>query len=340
MSLESDDAAGGDERGGGMPTRPPDFWRGTPVLVTGGAGFIGSHLVDALVSRGARVRALDNLQSGSRGNLASASPHIDLTIADLRDAEAVDRAVHGCEAIFHLGANASVPASVEDRAYDFSSNTIGSFHVVDAAVRHGVRRIIHASTAAVYGPPRYTPVDEDHPCDPISPYGGSKLAAERLLFSYSQVFDFELAIVRIFNTYGPRQPRYVAYDLIRKLARDPKRLEVLGSGDQRRDYCYVSDTVEALLLAGERASAPPLVLNVSGGRTVSIRELVDLILATLGLSGTEVIYGYPSWKGDIDVLSGSVERLRGLGWQPRVPLEEGLRRLAGSMTGSAEEEPV
>lgn len=303
-------------------------WTGKRVLVTGGAGFIGSHLVDRLVAAGAEVRVLDNLQAGREENLAQVCGRIDLRRADLRDAGAVDGAVAGCEVVFHAGANASVPASVEDRGYDFHTNTLGTFHVADAAVRHGVRRIVQASTAAVYGPPQRTPVDERHPLEPISPYGGSKLAAERLLAGYARTFGFELAIARIFNTYGPRQPRYVAYDLMMKLARDPHRLEVLGSGRQQRDYAYIDDTAAALLLGGEMALDEPLVYNIAGGRTVSIRELVDLILATLGLSGTEVVYGLPSWKGDIEVLSGDISRLRGLGWRPSVGLEEGLRRLA------------
>jgi UDP-glucose 4-epimerase len=314
-------------------------WSGSAVLVTGGAGFIGSHLVDRLVAAGARVRVLDNLQAGSETNLAQARPHIDLRPADLRDAAAVEDAVRGCEVVFHLGANASVPVSVDDRAYDFSTNTLGTFHLVDAAIRHGVRRIVHASTAAVYGPPRYTPVDEAHPLDPISPYGGSKLAAERLLFAYAHVFGFELAVTRIFNTYGPRQPRYVAYDLLTKLTRDPKRLEVLGTGEQRRDYCYVADMIEALVLAGSTAAPEPVILNVSGGRTVSIRELVALILETRGLRDTEVVYGLPSWKGDIDVLSGDIRKIRALGWHPTVPLEEGLRRLAADFDRRRGERP-
>jgi UDP-glucose 4-epimerase len=311
---------------GNPPTRP--VWDGTPVLVTGGAGFIGSHLVDRLVRAGARVRVLDNLQAGNEANLAPVRPQVDLRIADLRDPAAVDEAVRGSEVIFHIGANASVPVSVDDRAYDFATNALGTYHVADAAIRHGVRRIVQASTAAVYGPPRYTPVDEQHPLEPISPYGATKLSAERLLNAYSQVYGFELAIVRIFNTYGPRQPRYVAFDLMMKLARDPKRLEVLGTGEQRRDYCYIGDMIEALVLAAETPAPAPAVFNVSGGRTVSIRELVGLILTTLRLRDTEVVYGLPSWKGDIEVLSGDIRKIRALGWQPTVSLEDGLQRMA------------
>jgi len=308
--------------------RDPSLWNEVPVLVTGGAGFIGSHLVDRLVAAGARVRVLDNLQAGNEANLSSVRPQIDLRVADLRDPAAVDDAVRDCQVIFHIGANASVPASVDDRGYDFSTNALGTYHVADAAIRHGVRRIVQASTAAVYGPPRYTPVDEQHPLEPISPYGASKLAADRLLNAYAQVYGFELAMIRIFNTYGPRQPRYVAYDLMMKLARNPRRLEVLGTGEQRRDYCYIDDMVTAFMLAAETPAPAPIIFNVSGGRTVSIRELVDLILATLGLRDTEVVYGLPSWKGDIEVLSGDIRKIRQLGWQPTVPLEEGLRRMA------------
>jgi UDP-glucose 4-epimerase len=303
---------------------------GKRVLVTGGAGFIGSHLVDRLVEAGAEVRVLDNLQAGRSENLDGVRSRIDFRTGDVRDAAAVDDAVHGCDLVFHLAANASVPFSVEDRAYDFLTNTLGTFHLADAVVRHRVRRVVYASTAAVYGPPRYTPVDEDHPLDPISPYGGSKLSAERLLVAYARTFGFELVAVRVFNTYGPRQPRYVAYDLMQKLKRNPDRLEVLGSGNQLRDYAYVRDTVEAFVLAGEVPATAPLLLNVSGGRTVSIRELVVHILRTLGLENTEVVYGLPSWTGDIDVLSGDIRRLRSYGWEPTVTLEEGLRRLADS----------
>lgn len=306
-------------------------WTGQRVLVTGGAGFIGSHLVDALVARGAEVRVLDNLQAGREKNLAQSRSAIDLRVADLRDPEAVDTAVRGCEVVYNMGANASVPASVEDRDYDFKTNTLGAYHVADAAVRHGVRRIIQASTAAVYGPPQYTPVDEQHPLMPISPYGGSKLAAERLLSAYAHTFEFEFFCVRIFNTYGPRQPRYVAYDLMMKLARNPRRLEVLGSGNQQRDYCYISDMVAALMIAGTRPVERITVANISGGQTTTIRELVVLILNTLELHDTEVVYGLPSWKGDIDILSGDVRKFRGFGWEPSVPIEEGLRRMAADL---------
>ncbi|MFK8021011.1 MAG: NAD-dependent epimerase/dehydratase family protein [Pseudomonadales bacterium] len=304
------------------------MWKGSSVLVTGGAGFVGSNLVDGLVAAGAKVRVLDDMSGGSEENLVKAKDHIELHVADLRDADAVNKAVAGCDTIFHMGANASVPKSVENRENDFSSNVVGTYNVADAAIKHNVERILYASTAAAYGTPQYTPVDEGHALDPVSPYGATKLCSERLLFGYSQVFDFDLAVVRIFNTYGPRQRHYVAYDLMMKLAKDPTKLEVLGSGNQERDYCYIDDMVAGLMFVAERASTPGEVFNISGGRTVSIRELVALILDTLRLSETEVTYGAPSWKGDIDILSGDVTKITEAGWKPTVSIEDGLRTMA------------
>ena len=307
------------------------MWQGSSVLVTGGAGFVGSNLVDGLIAAGAKVRVLDNLSGGNKENLADAGSKAELHIGDLRDTDAVDRAVKGCDTIFHLGANASVPKSVDDRKYDFDSNVVGTYNIADAAIRYDVNRILYASTAATYGAPEYTPVDEKHPLNPQSPYGATKLASERLLYAYSQVFDFDLTIVRIFNTYGPRQRHYVAYDLMMKLVKNPKRLEVLGSGNQLRDYCYIDDMVAGLIHVEQLASRPGQVFNISGGRTVSIRELVGLILKTLNLTDTEVIYGLPSWKGDIDVLSGDVSKITATGWKPSVSLEIGLQRMANDL---------
>lgn len=307
------------------------MWQGSSVLVTGGAGFVGSNLVDGLIAAGAKVRVLDNLSGGNKENLADAGSKAELQIGDLRDIDAVDLAVKGCDTIFHLGANASVPKSVDDRKNDFESNVIGTYNVADAAIRHDVKRILYASTAATYGAPEYTPVDEKHPLNPQSPYGATKLASERLLYAYSQVFEFDLTIVRIFNTYGPRQRHYVAYDLMMKLAKDPNRLEVLGSGNQLRDYCYIDDMVAGLIHVAGLAGRPGQVFNISGGRTVSIRELVGVILKTLNLTDTEVVYGLPSWKGDIDVLSGDVSKITASGWKPTVSLETGLQRMASHL---------
>jgi len=313
-------------------------WAGRKALVTGGAGFIPSHIVDALVERGAEVTAFDNLQAGTEDNLRQSRDRITFVRGDLRDAEAVKRAVDGREFVFHLGANASVPNSLRDPRYDFETNALGSFNVYEAAREYGVKRVIYASSAAVYGPPQYVPTDEKHPLQPTSFYGASKLGAERLGMMFHDMFELGFTAMRIFNTYGPRQPRYVLADLIRKLKRNPRQLEVLGTGMQIRDYCFVSDTAGAFVAVAGQKGADGEVYNISGGNPISIRELVAIILKVTDLPDCKVTYTGQSWKGDIDRLEADISKIRATGFAPSVPLEQGIRLTidSGTITGDPE----
>jgi UDP-glucose 4-epimerase len=301
---------------------------GIRTLVTGGAGFIPSHLVDLLVARGARVTVLDDLSAGKLENLAGVRDDVEFVEGSVADRDLVDRLVAGQELVFNFAANADVPRSVKHPDIDFSANALGAHHVFDACRRHGVRRGRQGSTAAVYGEPTYTPMDEEHPLRPISPYGASKLGAEALGRAYHHTYGLPFTAIRIFNTYGPRQPRYVIYDLFRKLERDRDRLEVLGTGEQVRDYCYVADTAGAFLSVALEDEAIGGVYNIAGGQPISIRDLVGLILETLGLADTAIHYTGQSWPGDITRLVADTTRLRGLGFAPTVDLRDGLRRFA------------
>jgi len=316
----------------------PMNWAGRKVLVTGGAGFVPSHIVDALAERGAVVTAMDNLQAGVLGNLANSIDRVTFLSADLRDAGAVWRAVEGHEYVFHLGANASVPNSLKNTRYDFETNALGSFNVYEAAKDLGVTRVVYASSAAVYGEPQYVPTDEKHPLLPSSFYGESKLAAERLGMMYHRMFGLGFTAIRIFNTYGPRQPRYVLADLIRKLKKNPNELEVLGTGNQIRDYCFVSDTAGAFIAAAENEQTNGDAYNISGGNPVSIRELVGIILRVMDLPDCKVTYTGQSWKGDIDRLEADISKIRAAGFVPSVPLEQGIRLTieSGTITGESE----
>lgn len=313
-------------------------WAGRKVLVTGGAGFVPSHVVDSLVERGAVVTAMDNLQAGVGDNLAGSVGRAVFVNADLRDADAVRRAVEGQEYVFHLGANASVPNSFKNPRYDFETNALGSFNVFEAAKDLGVTRVIYASSAAVYGEPQYVPTDEKHPLLPTSFYGESKLAAERLGMMYHKMFGLGFTAIRIFNTYGPRQPRYVLADLIRKLKRNPRELEVLGTGKQIRDYCFVSDTAGAFIAAAENEQMNGDAYNISGGNPVSISELVGIILKVMDLPDCKVTYTGQSWKGDIDRLVADISKIRAAGFAPSVALEDGVRLTieSGTITGESE----
>jgi UDP-glucose 4-epimerase len=298
------------------------------VLVTGGAGFIGSHLVDALVNKGAKVTVVDNLFGGYLSNLDKSKENIVFKNIDIRDKIKLERAMRGQEVIFHLAANADVPYSVEHPEEDFEINVVGGCNVLQNALKNKVEKIIFASTAAVYGDPAYIPVDEKHPTVPVSPYGASKLAIERLGHAYHKTYGLPFVTIRIFNTYGERQPRYVMHDLLKKLYKNNSKLEVLGTGSQRRDYSYVSDTVAAFILAAERDNSSGQAYNIAGGKTISIKELVAMLIDILKIKKIDVNYTKKSWAGDINVLSADINKLMDdLKFKPKVTLDEGLGRL-------------
>lgn len=297
------------------------------VLVTGGAGFIGSHLVDLLVEKGAIVTVVDNLSTGFLPNLDTSKDKITFKHVDLLDAQKLDEIVKDNQIIFHLAANADVPRSVNEPKFDFDNNVIGSFHLLKSAVDANVEKFIFASSAAVYGNPVYTPIDEKHPTNPISPYGASKLAIEHLGRSYKNTYGLPFVTMRIFNTYGERQPRYVMYDLLRKLYKNNTHLEVLGTGKQLRDYSYVLDTAKAFVLAAEKAQAGD-IYNIAGGNPVSIQDVVTYILETLDSKETKVTYTNKSWKGDISILSANIDKIKNdLQFKPSIDLHLGIKRL-------------
>jgi len=305
-------------------------YAGKTVLVTGAAGFIGSHLTDRLVEAGARVRALDDLSDGRLDNLSDSLDAIEFHRGSVSDAETVGRLVSGCDTVFHLAANASVPRSSADPAYDFQANMVGLFQILEAIRLSNRPRLVFSSSAAVYGEPQTEDgrMPETHPFAPKSPYGGTKLAGEFLIDAYGRCYGLDHRRVRIFNTFGPRQRKYVMFDLLEKLRRDPAHLEVIGTGNQYRDYNFVEDTVDALLLVGAHPTAQGKVYNIAGGRPVSIRELVGMIIAAVGIAAPEITYTMESWQGDVVRMIADTDLIvQGLGYHPRVGLEEGLRRL-------------
>lgn len=293
------------------------------ALVTGGAGFIGSHLVDRLVEDGLDVTVIDNLHAGKLENLDSSKGGTTLIKGDVRDVELLKRVIVDVDIVFHIGANASVPYSVENPRYDFETNALGTFNILEASVNSGVKKVVYASTAAVYGEPEYIPMGEKHPLRPISPYGASKLAGESVGMAFKETYGLNFASIRIFNTYGPRQPRYVMYDFIMKLKKNPKNLEVLGTGEQVRDYCYVSDMVDVFMLTAEKGDG---IYNAAGGVPTSIRELAELMVSEIS-PGAKIQYGGKTWKGDINTLIADITKLRNLGFAPKVDLRIGVKKM-------------
>jgi UDP-glucose 4-epimerase len=304
------------------------FWRNRNVLVTGGVGFIGTHLVRRLERDGANVTIIDNLQSGKWANV---QPGPSRCIeADVRDAAAMREAIgsHRPAVILHLAANASVPGSVKEPAYDFETNTGGTFNILDAA-RHEcpATRVVAISSAAVYGEPVRFPITEDSDLAPISPYGASKLAAEVEARMFHAVYKLPVVIARVFNTYGPGMPRFVILDFLRKLQHDPARLEILGTGRQVRDFNYVEDTVQGLLALAEKG-VPGEAYNVASGVSHSVTDLAHLLIDTLGLAGkTTLSFTGESWAGDAQRWEVDIGKMRGLGYRPATTLREGVKKV-------------
>jgi UDP-N-acetylglucosamine/UDP-N-acetyl-alpha-D-glucosaminouronate 4-epimerase len=301
------------------------------VLVTGGAGFIGSNLARALLERGDDVRVLDNFSTGNRTNLAGLEHNVELVEGDLRSYERVHAAVRGVEVVFHQGALPSVPRSVQDPLTTTAVNVEGTLNVLLAARDEGARRIVNASSSSVYGNGGELPRAESQLPDPISPYAVAKLAAERFCTSFSRVYDMEIVSLRYFNVFGPRQDPTSQYAavvprFIRAIAA-AESVTVYGDGEQSRDFTYVDNIVEANLLAADAAAVSGEIVNVATGGTTTVNELADTIGRLLSLP-VEKVYE-PERKADVRASWADVEQARRLlGYEPRVELEDGLRRTA------------
>jgi UDP-glucose 4-epimerase len=305
----------------------------TRVLVTGGAGFIGSNLVRALLERGDEVRVLDNFSTGQRANLEGVD--VEVVEGELRSYERVHAAVRGAELVFHLGALGSVPRSVQDPLTSSAVNVEGTLNVLLAARDEGIRRVVFSSSSSVYGTRDDLPVTELTPPDPISPYAVAKLAAERYCVSFSRVYhSFESVVLRYFNVFGPRQSPSSQYAamvplFLTAVARgEPVTIE--GDGEQSRDFTYVANVVDATLRAADVPAANGRIFNVSGGSPATVNEVAEAIGRILG-KPVERRFGPPR-AGDIRASWADIGAAREtLGWTPTIGLEDGLRLTADAL---------
>lgn len=297
------------------------------VLVTGGAGFIGSHTVDALLAQGATVRVLDDLSAGKRENL-TARPGLELIVGDIRDVPTVERAIEGVSHVLHLAAQVFVPASIERPVHSSSINVTGFLNVLDAARRVHAKRFVYASSAAVYGIPEKLPLDEDARIMALSPYGLEKSINDQYAGLYRELYGTSTLGVRYFNVYGPRQdPRSPYSGVISKFAdcaRASEPITIFGDGQQTRDFVYVADVARANIAAlrGEAGG----VINIATGRSVTLLDLVGAFDQALGRS-LETRFA-PVRSGEVRFSSVVPKRAQTeLGLTNCVALNEGIRRL-------------
>lgn len=299
------------------------------VLITGGSGFIGSHIATRLVEEGKRVRVFDNFATSTPANLDHIRDDVQLIEGDLRDDAAVRAAVQGVDLIYHQGALASVPRSIADPKSSFDVNVTGTLNLLVAARDAGVRRLVFASSSSVYGDTQVSPKHERLTPAPLSPYAISKLTGEQLCTVFNSLYDLETVVLRYFNVFGPRQDPESPYAaVIPKFLAAMHRGEqptIFGDGEQSRGFTYVEDVVRGNLLAGEVPAAAGKVMNVASDTSVSVNSLLQSICALLDRT-VEADY-QPPRPGDIkDSLADITLARETLGWQPAVPMAEGLRR--------------
>ena len=298
------------------------------VLVTGGAGFIGSHLVDHLMEDGHEVRVLDDLSAGSLENLKGWINHerFEFMQGDLRRRDVCEKAVKGVDAVFHLAANPEVRIGAQSPELLYETNVLITYNLLEAIRKEDIKALAFTSSSTVYGEAKEIPTPEDYgPLEPISVYGGAKLAAEALIAGYAHTFDIKAVVFRLANIIGKRSNHGVIYDFINKLKANPDRLEILGDGTQRKSYLHVSDTVEAMLYLFKEFLKEDKIYdayNIGSEDWITVTEIAEIVSREMGLNPefyfTGGVDGGRGWKGDVKIMLLNIEKAKAKGWKPKM----------------------
>lgn len=304
--------------------------QGAKTIVTGGAGFIGSHIVDKLIRRGATVIVYDNFSTGDPANLAQwrNSPNAWMITADVLDLDRLRAAMAGVNVVFHFQANADVRGGIHQTRVDLEQNTIATWNVLEAMRMQGAKAIVFASSATVYGEPELFPTPEDVNLRQTSLYGASKRSCEAMIEAYSEYFGFRYDIFRFVSWIGERYSHGVVIDFVDKLQSNPRELNILGDGHQRKSYLHVDDGVSGIFHALDHAPAIRNVFNLGHEEWMNVTDVASIVAGELGLRGVQLNFtgGERGWPGDSPFVHLDIGRMRHLGWRPQISIADGIRR--------------
>lgn len=309
---------------------------GRMKLVTGGAGFIGSHLTDALVKAGHDVVILDNFATGRKEFLddAAKTKRLKVVKGDCHVPADMKRALADVDEVWHMAADPDVRAGIKDPWSNFSDGAVLTFRVLEAMRKADVSRFVYASSSTVYGEAKVRPTPEHYgPLMPVSPYGASKLAGEAIVSAFVGTFGFRSWIFRFGNVVGPRLTHGVIYDFAHRLQKDPRRLEILGNGRQSKAYLSAEDCVSGMMHGLKATQEQVNILNLASGTTTSVDDIAGMVISAMGLENVKRAYtgGDRGWKGDIPVMDLDISRMRMLGWRPKHTSHDAVRQAAESV---------
>lgn len=306
-------------------------------LVTGGAGFIGSHLVDHLLKSGHEVKVYDNL---SGGNLAFLRHHknnkkFKFIKADLRDLKKLKKETRGIEMIYHLAANSDISKGILDPKIDFDQTIANTFNVLQAMKENGIKKLFYASGSGVYGDVGTTHTKENYgPLVPVSMYGATKLSAEAMIYAFSNFFDIQVWVLRPANIIGPRLTHGVVFDFIKKLKKDPKKLKILGDGKQSKSYLYVLDVIKGIDIVTKKARQKINIFNIASNSFITVNAIADIVAKEMKIKPRRSWTGGKiGWKGDVAKVRIDNKKIEEIGWKPEYNSREAVQKTVRVVLG-------
>ncbi|MEM5794318.1 MAG: NAD-dependent epimerase/dehydratase family protein [Candidatus Aenigmatarchaeota archaeon] len=304
------------------------------ILITGGAGFIGSHLVDVLLKNN-EIIVLDNLSTGKKENIQhnlTNSKFKFFKVDIVKDS--IDSYFKNVEEVWHLAANPDVRAALKNTKIDIEQNFLATYNVLEAMRKNDVKKIYFTSSSTVYGLAKKIPTPENSPLEPISLYGATKLACEALISAYCNTFGFKSVIFRLANVIGPRSSHGVIFDFFNKLKKNPNELEILGNGKQKKSYIYISDCIDAMLIGARKSSKKLEIFNIGSEDWITVKEIAEIVCEKMNLKPKfKFTGGKAGWKGDVHLMLLDVNKIKRLGWEQKVSIKEAIERTVNFYKG-------